>query len=132
MAYDFANDDITFYDADFFGDDAVFQALTGGTPVDVVVIVDKIQDSVPDGYGMQVFEVVTTINAPYSVVGLPVRGDTFTVGAVIYTVEGVLSSNRLDVKCSVVASVAPAAYVPPAATGYDFSQFQNSQYLGTF
>ena len=130
MSYDFSLDDDVFFD-DFFGTEAVFQALSGGDPVDVTIIIDNMQNAVPDGFDFDVLELMTTVNAPFSAVGLPVRGDTFTVGAVLYTVERVVSNNEFDITCSVIESVALVAYVPPTATGYIFSDFQNSQYLGT-
>ena len=56
----------------------------------------------PDGYQSQVTESATVIEAALAeLTQLPLRGDTFTVGAVTYTVDALLENDGYVVKVSV-------------------------------
>jgi len=135
MAYDFSVDDAVFHDVGFFGDTASFQALSGGDPVTTTAIVDHEGGDVPQGFELELQDDLVSLSLLFAEVGTPVRGDTVTIGSTLYTVDGIISNDHRDV---VVAALEIAGTEPidpppevPAATGYLFNEFQNSQYLGT-
>ena len=98
MSYDFPQDTSAFYDVDVFGDNVSFQRLSGGDPITTVAIIDTMIDGVPDGFETRINEPVVMIWLPYKDVGVPERGDTITVDANVYTVDGLVSNDEIDIK----------------------------------
>ena len=99
MALDFASDDVAFFDE--FADVATFQRLAGGDPITTKAIIDDTTDNAPGGFAGMVPERIISITLPFSAVGTVVRGDTITIGADVYTVDGISRRDSLDVVVSV-------------------------------
>lgn len=99
MAVDFASDDVVFYDE--FAEIASFQRIAGGLPTITKAIVEDTIENAPGGFSGNVPERIINITMPFSAVGLPVRGDTITIDADVYTVDGIVRKDALDVTVSV-------------------------------
>jgi hypothetical protein len=96
MAMDFVADNSAFYNTAEFADPSIYQPVTGD-PVAVNIIIENDLDDEPEEFESKVGERLITISAPYSAIGTPGRGDTFTVGSDVYTVDGIKTNNRIDV-----------------------------------
>jgi hypothetical protein len=83
------------------GEAAVFTPATG-SPIPCFVFIDFNVMLQPSGMEAQVYEQGTAIEALLLDIGRePNRGETFTVGGVVYTVKAPISNDGLTVKCVV-------------------------------
>lgn len=101
MFDDFANNVLIDGIQQVFWVDAVYTSLSGG---DVDCKVGLSHDVIlqPSSYDAQVIETGSTVQALYADVGEPVKGDSFEVGSINYTIARITDNDKTFVTMQVV------------------------------
>lgn len=90
-----------------FGTSGSYQLVSGGDPIPMTVIVDHQIEPRPDDTEYRVLAELVELHIRASDITQPRRGDTFTAGAAVYTIDHVSRSDAAGLVNIARARVAP-------------------------